>query len=230
MALFSKLSEAIKILKNAEAIKADMIPHPGEWYFSEVGHRAYDRADTLAEKMKYFFDYLLAVSPKKQKPEFLQRVAFIMAHSMEHSGMPFAGYPNILDEKLNPFVELIKNGYVSPKPDSHFRANATEDFDAAILLTKIHQKGGDKAGFQAEVEDYFSIVKKPYLKFDYPPNGIYTDIQKIERDIIWSRKLDEENELSRPPFCYDILTDIVVEEMAKKDQEESFNEEMSDYE
>lgn len=230
MALFSKLSESIKILKNTGTIKADMTPHPEEWYFSEAGHRAYGQAKTLAEKMRYFFDYLLAVSPQKQKPEFLQRIAFIMAHSMDHSDLPFAGYPNILDKKLNPFVELIKNGYVSPKPDSHFKANATEDFDAAILLTKIHQKSGDKAGFQAEVEEYFSIVKKPYLKFDYSTNGIYTDIQKIERDIIWSRKLDEENELSRPPFCYDILTDIVVEEMAKKDQEESFNEEMSDYE
>ena len=230
MALFSKLSEAIKILKNTGTIKADMTPHPEKWYFSEAGHRAYGQAKTLAEKMRYFFDYLLAVSPKKQKPEFLQRVAFIMAHSMEHSGMPFAGYPNILDKKLNPLVALIKNGYVSPEMESCSGPIVPEDFDTAILLTKIHQKSGDEAGFQAEVEDNFSIVKKPYLKFDYSTNGIYTDIQKIERDIIWSRKLDEENELSRPPFCYDILAGIVMEDMAKEDQAESFDEELSDYE
>lgn len=64
MALFSKLSESIKILKNTGTIKADMTPHPEEWYFSEAGHRAYGQAKTLAEKMRYFFDYLLAVSPK----------------------------------------------------------------------------------------------------------------------------------------------------------------------
>lgn len=230
MALFSKLSESIKILKNAGAIKADMTPHPEEWYFSEAGHRAYGQAKTLAEKMRYFYDYLLAVSPQKQKPEFLQRIAFIMAHSMDHSDLPFAGYPNILDKKLNPLVALIKNGYVSPEMESCSGPIVPEDFDTAILLTKIHQKDDDKAGFQAEVGGYFSIEKKPYLKFDYPTSGTYTDIQKIERDIIWSRKLNPETELSKPPFRYDILAEIVMEDMAKEDQAESFDEELSDYE
>lgn len=230
MALFSKLSESIKILKNTGTIRADMTPHSEEWFFSEAGHRAYGQAKTLAEKMRYFFDYLLTVSAQKQKPEFLQRIAFIMAHSMDHSDLPFAGYPNILDEKLNPFVALIKNGYASPETESSFDPVGPEDFDTAVLLTKIHQKDDDEASFQAEVEDYFSIVKKPYLKFDCPTNGIYTDIQKIEQDIIWSRKSNPENELSKPPYCYDILTDIVKEEMSKGNQEEPVNEELRDYE
>lgn len=211
MALFSKLSESIKILKNTGTIKADMTPHPEEWYFSEAGHRAYGQAKTLAEKMRYFFDYLLAVSPQKQKPEFLQRIAFIMAHSMDHSDLPFAGYPNILDEKLNPFVALVKfpeTGIPFYGVHNEDKYRDVDDLETAILLAKFHCKSDSKSDFYSKIKEYNLIRRKPYLNLDYPTDGVYTDIQKIERDIIWSRKQDPSITTRISPFCYDISTKI----------------------
>ncbi len=218
MTLFIKPTKLFEIVKAKDAVQAYLTPRTKEWYFSNAGHMAYQQAKTVPDRTKFFYNYLWCISSKKQKPDFLERIAFIMANSMTPSNLPFARYPNILDGNQNPFVALVESGFVSPIGNNdHDKNFKFEVVDTAVLLAALHNDNDWK--------NYYSIDKKPYLQLNYSTNGTYSDIQKIERDIIWSRKFslknDEvHNELYNPPFCYDILSEIIMTtEMEQKESE-----------
>ena len=104
MTILSKPLKLFEVVKGKEAVQAYLIPNTREWYFSEAGHQAYIEASTIPDKTLFFYNYLCCISPQKKNPDFLERIAFIMANSMDRSNLPFAGYPNILDKDKNPFI------------------------------------------------------------------------------------------------------------------------------
>lgn len=186
MSLFPKPFELLEIIKDKKAVQNYLTPHTREWYFSEVGHQSYNLAKTVPDKTKFFYEYLCCISPEKKNLDFLMRIAFIMAYSMDQSSLPFAGYPNILDKDKNPFIVLAEDGFVFSKNNK-----------TAVLLAILHGEN--------DIEGYFSSTPKTYLKLTYSTDGAYSDIQKIERNIIWSEKCNEKNKLRNFPLKYDIL-------------------------
>ena len=163
----------------------------------------------MPDKTIFFYNYLCCVSPQKKNLDFLERIAFIMANSMDQSNLPFAGYPNILDKDKNPFIRLAEDGFKSPEND--------KDFETAVLLAVLHGEN--------EIEGYFSPLQKTYLKLTYSTDGTYSDIQKIERNIIWSGKCDEKNKLRHPPLSYEIAYEIILAAMDEEQDEEEEDDE-----
>ena len=196
----------IEIIKDKAGIQDYLIPRTREWFFSETGHQAYNRAHTVPDKTVYFYNYLCCISPHKKNLDFLERIAFIMANSMDQSNLPFAGYPNILDKDKNPFIGLVEDGFVSPKNN--------KNFETAVLLAALDGEN--------DIEGYFSPLQKAYLKLTYSTDGTYSDMQKIERNIIWSGKCDEKDKLQNLPFRYEITHEIIL---AAMDGEEEVDDE-----
>jgi hypothetical protein len=207
MPLFSTLFKLIGIIKDKEAVQDYLIPRTREWFFSENGHQAYNKASTVPDKTIFFYNYLCCISPQKKNLDFLERIAFIMANSMDQSNLPFAGYPNILDKDKNPFIKLAEDGFAAPENN--------KDFETAVLLAVLHGEN--------DIESYFSLAQRTYLKLTYSADGMYSDTQKIERAIIWSGKCDEKNKLHNPPLSYDILQEIILAEMDEEQDEEGEN-------
>ena len=164
----------------------------------------------------FFYNYLSQISTQKQPPAFLSKIAFVMANSMVNSKLPFAGYPNILLSNLNPFIDLVESGLTTFE-----KSDEDDELDnefTALLLATLHGK--------SDISNYYLMSQKPYLNLNYPTNRIYSDMQKIERDIIWSKNYISKDKLSNSPLCYDILTEIVLKEMEKnkKEKEEEYDE------
>lgn len=209
MTILSTPFKLLEIVKDKEAVQAYLTLRTKEWFFSEAGHQAYDKASTVPDKTIFFYNYLCCISPQKKNLDFLERVAFIMANSMDLSNLPFAGYPNILDKDKNPFIGLAESGFASPENN--------KDFETAVLLAVLHGEN--------DVEGYFSSAQKTYLKLTYSTEGTYSDIQKIERNIIWSGECDENNKLHNPPFNYDIAREIILSAMNEEEDEEEEDDE-----
>lgn len=204
-----EIIKLIEIIRDKKGVQDYLIPRTREWLFSEAGRQAYNKANTVPDKTIYFYNYLCCISPHKKNLDFLERIAFIMANSMDQSNLPFAGYPNILDKDKNPFIGLVENGFVSPENN--------KDFETAVLLATLDGEN--------DIEGYFSSAQKTYLKLTYSTDGAYSDIQKIERNIIWSGKCDESNKLHNPPFNYDIVREIILSAMNEKEDNEEEEEE-----
>lgn len=187
----------IEIIKDKTGIQDYLISRTREWFFSETGHQAYNRAHTVPDKTVYFYNYLCCISPHKKNLDFLERIAFIMANSMDQSNLPFAGYPNILIKDKNPFIGLVEDGFVSPENN--------KNFETAVLLAALDGEN--------DIEGYFSPLQKAYLKLTYSTDGTYSDMQKIERNIIWSGKCDEKDKLQNLPFRYEITHEIILAAM-----------------
>ena len=132
-----------------------------------------------------------------------------MANSMDQSNLPFAGYPNILDKDKNPFIGLVEDGFVSPKNN--------KNFETAVLLAALDGEN--------DIEGYFSPLQKAYLKLTYSTDGTYSDMQKIERTIIWSGKCDEKDKLQNIPFRYEIVQEIILATMDEEQDEEEGDDE-----
>jgi len=209
MPLFYAPFKLIKIIKDKETVQDYLTPRTREWFFSEAGHQAYKKANTVPDKTIYFYNYLCCISPQKKNLDFLERIAFIMANSMDQSNLQFAGYPNILDKDKNPFIGLVEDGFVSPENN--------KDFETAVLLAVLDGEN--------DIEGYFSSLQKTYLKLTYSTDGTYSDIQKIERTIIWSGKCDENNKLRNPPLSYEIAQEIILAAMAEEEDEEEEDDE-----
>lgn len=212
MSLFFSPSRLLEIMKDKETIQSYLIPCTKEWYFSEAGHQAYNKASTVPDKTVFFYNYLYCISPQKNNLLFLERIAFIMANSMDQSNLPFAGYPNILDEGKNPFVAFVETGVELPK-ENNSQKGLAKKMETALLLAVLRG--------ESSIEEYLLPPKKPYLKLTYPTDGTYSDIQKIERNIIWSGKYDEKDKLDNPPLQYEILSKIVMAEM-NEDEENDY--------
>ncbi|MBS5733898.1 MAG: hypothetical protein KHW87_04235 [Clostridiales bacterium] len=209
MSLITFPLKLIDIIKGKERVQDYLLPRTREWFFSETGHQAYNKADTVSDKTIFFYNYLCCISPQKKDLDFLERIAFIMASSMDQSNLPFAGYPNILDKDKNPFIGLVEDGFTSPENN--------KDFETAVLLAVLDGEN--------DIEGYFSPLQKAYLKLTYSTDGTYSDMQKIERTIIWSGKCDEKDKLQNLPFRYEIAQEIILETMDEEQNEEDGDDE-----
>ena len=155
--------------RNKIADKLSM-QYDSSWYFSARGKAAYQKAKTVAEKTRYFYHYLLTVVHKipqddkyRSTFEYYQKLAFVMAHSMDASSV-YGGYPNILKPEINPLVR-----YVQENPQTSVYGASALD-----LIKLFHENESPKSELPHPL-DYLTLPEK---------DGSYSDLYKIERDII----------------------------------------------
>ncbi len=198
MPMFYSPFKLLEIIKQSSTVpQSTAQTHDVNWFMSTEGKRAYDQASTVTQKALYFYEYLRCVSKIEasvEASEFLQKVAFIMANSMDNSNLEFAGYPNMLDETKNPILALIKS-------DHYYDGRIVAD-----MLAALHH--------ESDSDNYLKPEKKPYLHLEYAENGQYSDMYKIERNIIWMLATGE----SAGPFNYSSDFDFYGEFYDEEDE------------
>ena len=141
------------------ALKRD---YQKSWYFSPEGKQAYENLSSFADKTHFFYNYLRVIEGKSDidsASSFLFKIAYIMASSMVDSKLEFAGYPNILDAKKNPFIYYAAR---APRHDWGYHEDLSLD-----TLDVLHSK------FEVKGDLCFCDENEQAI-----------DLYKIERDII----------------------------------------------
>ena len=184
---------------NRNKKKLYYLPDNLEWFFTPEGKEAYEKADTIELKTEYFYNYLDrlhfklyprlgAIYADKQKKNVnpinrplahnLRKLAHIMAVSMDSSSLDFAGYPNMLDEKINPLLSLIKErDSVVPLRGSSIHLGEENEASIIRLALKFLKKYQKSLGVSLNSHSHLT---------DISDGGVALDLYKIERCIIWS--------------------------------------------
>ena len=102
----------IRILKQARDPEINAPEHTLEWFKSSKGAEAYRKANTVQKKALFFDEYLERLSKKKTENEQLSfitryRFAFLIAHRIAGSSLPYGQYPEILSEDENPLIRAF---------------------------------------------------------------------------------------------------------------------------
>ena len=88
-----------------------------DWYFSQEGVSAYSQQDSLDKRTQFLYSYLNQVaSPGFVKSGVLFKVAFFFADGVSGSKLPYASYPEVINDS--------KNGYLVPIKSPRETANA----------------------------------------------------------------------------------------------------------
>ena len=192
MGFFQSPVKLIDILKNKNSI-SESEAKPSSWFISEEGKQSFLNANTLPKKTLFFYEYLLSVAKYKENKEALYKIAFIMADSMVNSELEFGGFPNILDSAKNPLVAYIKTEMM---PKNSGRTNFG-DIYASHLICALHK--------EKYPNNYLYSGRKPYNRLTkQKPDGSFSDMYIIEREIIWSFCTDTKDKLSIGPYSYSI--------------------------
>lgn len=116
-----------------------------EWYLSEAGAQAYQKATTPAQRTQFFYSYYLSIARKfkmKEAPrEILAKLAFVTMNLTSFS-LPYAQYPKILQEEHNPLVSSLY----------HTFSLHADNFDG-IVLTLYHYLIDMPLGTQCNPDD-----------------------------------------------------------------------------
>lgn len=178
----------IRFLKNKDnfALRFKQTP---EWFLSEAGQVEYRKCKTKADRILFFFEYLDSFQPNTEEYRELQyRLAYVMEDSMLNSSLPFAGFPQILDESKNPIVSMVKKKSFYPSKDC-----------TAELLRHIYALAGKDLDSAAHAIPYEGLSKQN-------ADGSFPELYIIEREIIWA--FGSYDSLPDGAFSYS-LSDIV---------------------
>lgn len=140
--------------------------------------------------------------PCERSQKLLRKLHFLLLpfHNTFHKRTPHR------EPRSRVCLGLVEDGFVSPENN--------KNFETAVLLAALDGEN--------DIEGYFSPLQKAYLKLTYSTDGTYSDMQKIERNIIWSGKCDEKDKLQNLPFRYEITHEIIL---AAMDGEEEVDDE-----
>ncbi len=167
------------------------------WYFSDAGREAYDKADTLAKKALYFYDYLSLYSENKteERKGFLSsllasfnrsekelesenndyKMALFLAEAVTSKALRINDYTELLDVEGNLFLNI------------YFKIKR---FDTACFLAAIER---------AADADLFCLPENfPYKRITYCSKDKITDFYKLERLIITIGGADTAEKLAVP--------------------------------
>ena len=212
---FKDWLNVLKNLKELTALAEEAKNRTEEkWYFSEEGKKAYDAANSVAKKTKYFYDYLWAIRPREkldtfkkrdknednpEAKEFFFKLAFVMANSMDKSSLKFAGHPNILEADKNPIVKLVKNDLFAFKdvPMEISKKNY-HDLCSKVLLYSPSRASAKNEDEKAEIFKMELDLAGVFAKWDrYTCKlefNIENDDRKIKiREIFGEEYLDDED-------------------------------------
>ncbi len=158
-----------------------------DWYFSQEGINAYAQQDTLDKKTFFLYSYLNQVaSPGFVNSGVLFKVAFFFADGVSESTLPFASYPEIIDDSKNPFLKyLTKGDFYSEKVLYHVFLSILHGIvDIADENSWIYNKDSLKIGM------YETLLIKNDHDFcsdlpDYEFFKVERDLEFVQLQLIW---------------------------------------------
>jgi len=177
MSFFISPLKLISILREHRENPSRFKNMSADWYYSPEGKIAYDEANSIPKRIIYFYKYLLTITGKlntmnssynlvigserdSANDTNLYKIACIMADSMDHSQLSFAGWPNILLPERNPLVN-----YVTKHPHK-------QKIQASELICALQ----GRSNLNTQNELHKSLT----------PPSVNADMYLIEREIIWA--------------------------------------------
>ena len=160
------------------------------WFLTAEGKQAFEKAETLADKVLFYYKMLLSTAPVFKKSTYslyssdmlssahsgegpdpkayAMRIAWIMADAMTYSKQPFAGWPNMLDERTNPLLHWLRKSHREIK-----------EINATFLITAL------RTGDMFDYKEYGICDMSDYPKLTpYSPET--EDIYLIEREFLFA--------------------------------------------
>lgn len=88
----------------------ELLKNDKQWFLSDEGSKKFVALSSVGERAIFIYSYLKTfVSETLEKDNFLFKTAFLLADAVVNSEVEYCTYPNLLDEKVNPFVAFLSN-------------------------------------------------------------------------------------------------------------------------
>ena len=159
-------------------------PRSASWYLSPEGGQAYAAAGTLGEKVLFFYKFLLSTVPVFQAETYNRisifdesrkdtdykgkalSLAWIMADVIAVSRLPYAAWPDVLDEQKNPLLRWLKrDGRTLDELTAEALIDALrQDDDEAFRFRSITDYR-DLTPYSADAEDTYLLERELLLSF-----------------------------------------------------------------
>lgn len=170
-----------------------------DWVLSKEGERAYQAAKTPAQRLAFFFDYMLLVAEEKNGERSrakkdadnlgLYELAYFFANYVSTGSLAFSKYPQIFVEGVNPFLACI--------PYAARLGSASGD----ALLSALHR--------QEDASFYDKSENRPYERLSsLGAKGETSELWRMERTIISMFCMIDENAAQHRPFLYRVLNEV----------------------
>ncbi len=195
LALFVSPFKLVKILKQSTDPELNKPDPTFAWFSSEEGARAYREANSVMKKTLYFYDYLQIVSKRgndKLTDFSLHRLAFVMAHRVAGSSLPYAKYPDILEEDKNPIVRAVKRFTMDDSATDH-------SLVSGLILWAMHQEN--------TLEDWCMENHEPFQYLTpLAEDQSNRDQYLLEREIIFALNSKKKDVFDIGQYSYSIFS------------------------
>lgn len=158
-----------------------------DWYFSQEGVNAYSQQDSLDKRTQFLYSYLNKISsPGFLKSGVLFKIAFFFADGVSESTLPYASYPEIINDSKNPFLKyLIKGDFCSEKALYHvFMSILHCVVDVADDSSWIYDRDSLRTGmYKTKL-----IIDNHDVSSEFPDYKIFSVEQKLQfmqLQLIW---------------------------------------------
>lgn len=151
-------TRTIYLIRHRHSIADDLEDRRVNWYFSKAGQAAFQNATTPAQRTLYFYRYIKAFDKSIclfLPQELLFKTAFIIAQGICDSSLPYAKYPEILQEEHNPLLHALHTTHLEIR-----------QADACAKL------------FLSELTGEMSMPA-------YDPNDTSSALYRLQRLIVW---------------------------------------------
>lgn len=104
---------SLSLLCHRKDIFSDVRANRASWFRSDEGEAAFRAAQTPAQRVAYLYRYLSffdASSAHYRYNDIRLRVATLMAYGVWGTDLSYGHYPDILDEKKNPILDVFLHG------------------------------------------------------------------------------------------------------------------------
>lgn len=162
----------IKVITESASMNRKIENHPAKWYISKEGAAAYKKANTTAKKVVFFYNYLNTVcSAEYEKKDFLQRMAYILAISVDGSSKAYGSYPQILSREINPLIAFTMDhaplsmaAKIEFAEERELELTDVMDYEKQITIAKalaaLHGED-DMNKFMPDTEKAYESLAKP---------------------------------------------------------------------
>lgn len=170
----------------------ELLKKDKQWFFSDEGKKAFASLSSVGDRAVFIYSYLKTIANENSdKDNILFKTAFLLADEVFASDLPYKNYPDIINERVNPFIAFLSNAK---------RVYASEQI-YCIYLSIVHNIANpimkndwiyDEAVFKGDgyirkIDElgHMFVVPNPDFMVDAGAYKCDEKIHMIQLEIIW---------------------------------------------
>ena len=95
----------------------ELLKKDKQWFLSDEGSKFFAALNSVGDRAVFIYSYLKTFANEAlDKENILFKTAFLLADEVFNSNFSYSAYPELLSEKINPFIAFIgnaKRGYTT---------------------------------------------------------------------------------------------------------------------